>query len=104
MTGLIWELPLFIENLKDVKCTYQKAKDTLKKLRNSHFNSCYYHSQKKKSWTNVLRFKQRNLSTAVPFLKGNGGFLAISTFRCSVVLATLGYMLFTNPAGIKMRQ
>ena len=37
MTGLIWELPLFKENLKDIKCTYQKAKDTLKKLRNEHF-------------------------------------------------------------------
>lgn len=34
MTGIIWELPLFTENLKDVKCTYQKAKDTLKKLKN----------------------------------------------------------------------
>lgn len=58
MTGLIWELPLFKENLKDIKCTYQKAKDTLKKLRNEHFIPVIIIA-KKTSWTNVLPFKQR---------------------------------------------
>lgn len=59
-----------------------KSERHTKKAKKLAFYSCYYYSQKKKkSWTNVLRFKQRNLSTAVPFFKFNGRLLAVVYFQ-----------------------
>lgn len=57
-----------------------KSERHIKKAKKLAFYSCYYYSQKNKL-DKCFAIQATYLSTAVPFVKGNGRFLAIVYFQ-----------------------